>query len=178
MTCLAMQQGNSTGTPSFFASTASEGRFTAIHARLSTPGKFSLTTERRIMERLKRSFPYSLYAFSDAEAKLWHFVNAPLDAGTQGPGERFRKATERISLLSVDDLAESSGREPEDLTPLPVHAAHDKAFDVEEVTKEFFRMYRRVFENVEEHIMGIDLLEDGLWDSSNKFATEIGEFAD
>ncbi len=129
--------------PTLIASTAREGRFTVIHGRLTTPGKLSLTTERKIMERLKKSYPYSLYVFSDAEEKLWHFVNAPLDPEAQAPGhlsgrkqhrrvvvspgERFRTATERISLLSVDDLAEKSGQEAEDLAPLAVHAARSLA---------------------------------------------------
>lgn len=162
--------------PVLFATTGRDGRFTVIRARLSKRGKLSLMTERKIMERLKRSYPYSLYVFSDAEDRLWHFVNAPLDPEAQGPGhlsgrkqyrrivigpgERFRTATERISLLSVDDLAESSGREPEDLAPLAVHAAHDKAFDVEEVTKEFFHEYRRVFESVKQSVTGIEDEED------------------
>ena len=158
--------------PTLIASTARDGRFTVIHTRLNTPGKLSLTTERRIMERLKKSYPYSLFIFSDAEDKLWHFVNAPLDPEAQapghlsgrkqyrrvvvGPGERFRTATERISLLSVEDLSEKSGEEPEDLAPLAIHAAHDEAFDVEAVTKEFFREYRRVFESVEASIVGLE----------------------
>lgn len=162
--------------PTLIASTARDGRFTAIHTRLNTPSKLSLTTERKIMERLKKSYPYSLFVFSDAEDRLWHFVNAPLDPEAQapghlsgrkqyrrvvvGPGERFRTATERISLLSVDDLAEKSGQEPEDLAPLAIHAAHDEAFDVEAVTKQFFREYRRVFESVEESVTGVEDDED------------------
>ena len=74
------------GDPKLFASTASEGRFTVIYARLATPGKLSLVTERNIVERLRRSYPCSLYVFSYAEDKLWHFVNAPLDPEAQGPG--------------------------------------------------------------------------------------------
>jgi hypothetical protein len=57
------------GDPKLFASTASEGRITIIYARLNTPGKLSLVTERKIMERLKQSYPYSLYVFSDDEDK-------------------------------------------------------------------------------------------------------------
>lgn len=157
--------------PTLIASTARDGRFTVIHIRLTTPGKLSLTTERRIMERLKKSYPYSLFVFSDSEDRLWHFVNAPLDPEAQapghlsgrkqyrrvvvGPGERFRTATERISLLSVNDLAEKSGQEPEDLAALAIHAAHDEAFDVEAVTKEFFREYARVFNRVEALVEGV-----------------------
>ncbi len=55
------------GDTKLFASTASEGRFTVIYARLSTPGKLSFMAERKIMERLRKSYPYSLYVFSDAD---------------------------------------------------------------------------------------------------------------
>ncbi|MGB3632942.1 MAG: hypothetical protein WA982_02765 [Rubrobacteraceae bacterium] len=132
--------------PELFATAGREGRFSVIWVRLDSAEKLSLTTERKIMERLKKSYPYSLYIFSNAEGKLWHFVNAPLDPEAQapghlsgrkqyrrvvvGPGERFRTATERISLLSVDDLTDRSGQESEDLAPLAIHAAHDEAFDV------------------------------------------------
>lgn len=77
-----------------------------------------------------------------------------------GPGEGLRTATDRISLLSIDDLADKAGKEPEDLSPLEIQAAHDEAFDVEAVTKEFFREYRRVFEAVESSVIGIEGEED------------------
>ena len=66
-----------------------------------------------------------------------------------GPDERLRTATERLSMLSVDDLAEKSGKESGELSPLEVQAAHDKAFDVESVTRRFFDKYRDVFVRVE-----------------------------
>jgi hypothetical protein len=121
--------------------------------------------ERKVMERLRDPYPYALYAFSDAEERLWHFVNAPHGervASKQyrrivvGPGEGLRTATDRISMLSVDDLADKVGKDPEDLSPLEIQAAHDEAFDVEAVTKEFFREYRRVFEEVESSVTGIN----------------------
>lgn len=153
------------GEPELFASAGREGRFAVIRTRLSTPARLSLMVERKIIERLREHYPYALYVFSDADDKLWHFVNAPhaeRAGGKQyrrivvGPGERFRTATERIAMLSVDDLAESAGKEPEELSPLEVQAAQDKAFDVEAVTKEFFREYRRVFEAVEAGVSGIE----------------------
>jgi hypothetical protein len=72
--------------PTLIASTARDGRFTVIHTRLKTSGKLSLTTERKIMERLKKAYPYSLYIFSDSEEELWYFLNAPPDPETQAPG--------------------------------------------------------------------------------------------
>ncbi len=72
-----------------------------------------------------------------------------------GPGEELRTATDRISMLSMDDLAGTSGKESDELSPLDVQAAHDKAFDVERVTKEFFREYASIFARVEGLVEGI-----------------------
>jgi hypothetical protein len=58
-------------------------------------------------------------------------------------------------MLSIDDLADRTGTEPEDLSPLEVQAAHDRAFDVESVTKRFFDRYRDVFVRVEGLVEGI-----------------------
>ncbi len=145
------------GEPELFATAGREGRFAVIRARLNTPGRLSLTAERRTIERLRDRYPYALYVFSDAEDRVWHFVNAPYAeraGGKQyrrmvvGPDEELRTATDRISMLSVDDLADKSGKESDQLSPLEVQAAHDTAFDVERVTKEFFREYASVFSRV------------------------------
>jgi hypothetical protein len=127
------------GDPMLFASTAKDGRFTVIRARLSKRGKLSLMTERKVMEQLRQRYPYSMYIFSDAEDRLWHFVNAPHGAirpasGAEdgrkqyrrivvGPSEGFRTATERISILSVDDLVERTNKESDELSPLELQAA-------------------------------------------------------
>ena len=151
--------------PELFATAGREGRFAVIRVRLAQAGKLSLGAERKVMERLKDPYPYALYVFSDAEERLWHFVNAPHGervASKQyrrivvGPAEGLRTATDRISMVSVDDLADELGKEPEDLSPLEIQATHDKAFDVEAVTREFFREYRRVFEAVETSVTGIE----------------------
>jgi hypothetical protein len=154
--------------PELFATAGREGRFAVIRVRLATSGKLSLMAERKIMERLRDPYPYALYVFSDAEERLWHFVNAPHGervANKQyrrivvGPGEGLRTATEhteQISMLSTDDLADKVGKDPEDLSPLEIQAAHDDAFDVEAVTREFFREYRRIFEEVEARVTGIE----------------------
>ncbi|MBA3471925.1 MAG: class I SAM-dependent DNA methyltransferase, partial [Rubrobacter sp.] len=152
------------GEPELFATAGREGRFAVIRARLNTPGRLSLTAERRTIERLRERYPYALYVFSDAEDRVWHFVNAlyaERAGGKQyrrmviGPDEELRTATDRISMLSMDDLAEKPGKESDELSPLEVQAAHDKAFDVERVTKEFFREYASVFARVEGLVEGI-----------------------
>ena len=153
------------GEPELFASGGREGRFAVIRVRLNQAGKLSLMAERKIIERLRDRYPYALYIFSDVEESLWHFVNAPHGervASKQyrrivvGPGEGLRTATDRISLLSIDELTDKVGKEPEGLSPLEVQAAHDEAFDVEAVTREFFREYRRIFEAVEASVTGIE----------------------
>ena len=152
------------GEPELFATAGREGRFAVIRARLNTPGRLSLTAERRTIERLRERYPYALYVFSDAEDRVWHFVNAlyaERAGGKQyrrmviGPDEELRTATDRISMLSIDDLAGKPGKESDELSPLEVQAAHDKAFDVERVTKEFFREYASVFARVEGLVEGI-----------------------
>jgi hypothetical protein len=114
--------------------------------------------ERKVMEKLRNRYPYALHVFSDAEDQLWHFVNVPHAerAGDKqyrrivvSTDEPSRTATERIAMLSVDDLAEKRQVDPDELSPLDIQDLHDEAYDVEEVTKRFFQKYQQVFKNVE-----------------------------
>jgi hypothetical protein len=52
-----------------------------------------------------------------------------------------RTASERISLLSLDVIS----RELFGIAPLDIQLHHDKAFDVEAVTKQFFEEYKALF---------------------------------
>jgi hypothetical protein len=157
------------GEPTLFATAGREGRFSVIHARFKTPDKLSLMAERKVMEKLRNRYPYALHVFSDADDQLWHFVNAPHAerAGDKqyrrivvATGEPSRTASERISMLSVDDLADERRVDPDELSPLGIQSLHDKAFDVEEVTKRFFQKYEQVFNNVEAGLTGITRKED------------------
>ena len=56
-----------------------------------------------------------------------------------------RTATERLSLLDLQEIS----ADLEKLTHLEIQECHDKAFDVEAVTKKFFAQYRLVFGQVE-----------------------------
>ena len=75
-------------------------------------------------------------------------------------GKPSRTAIERLSMLSVDDLAEKRRVDPDELSPLDIQDLHDEAFDVEEVTKRFFEKYKQVFKNVEAGLTGITRKED------------------
>ncbi len=157
------------GDPTLFATAGREGRFSVIHTSFNTPGKLSLMAERKVIEKLRNRYPYALHIFSDAEDQLWHFVNVPHAerAGDKqywrivvSTGEPSRTAIERISMLSVDDLAEKRQVDPDELSSLVIQDLHDEAFDVEEVTRRFFQKYEQVFKNVEAGLTGITRKED------------------
>ncbi len=147
--------------PTVFAEGGEGGQFKILYARLAGD-RLRLTDERAVVNRLLRDFPYTLFVFSDKDQKRWHLVNvkdAPRLAKEDedrhprllfrrialGPEERVRTAAERMTLLDTDTIQ----RELFGLSPLQIQKRHDEAFDVEKVTKDFFAVYRRIFEQAE-----------------------------
>ncbi len=118
--------------------------------------------EREAINVLLREHPYALFVFSDPKQRNWHFVNVKYAKDvsarrlfrriTVGPYERLRTATERLAMLDLASLSPDLFG----LSPLAIQQRHDEAFDVEAVTKEFFREYDRIFKNAERMITGID----------------------
>lgn len=155
--------------PVLFAAGGQNDGFHVIYARLASD-RLLLTHERRVITRLLRDHPYSLFLFSDEAQIRWHFVNVKLAPDsdleydektdrrrlfrriTIGPEERLRTAAERISMLDLESL---DGDLP-GLSPLAIQKRHDEAFDAEAVSDEFFRQYAGVFERAEKLIRGID----------------------
>ncbi|CCI33890.1 Eco57I restriction-modification methylase domain-containing protein [Microcystis sp. T1-4] len=127
--------------------------FQVIYARLNSK-QLLLNLERLVVTQLLKNHPYTLFIFSDFHQERWHFINVKYDVKqekrqvlrriTVGPGEQLRTATERLSLLDLDNISSES--------PLAIQERHDEAFDVEKVTKKFFEQYRSVFEKVEQLI--------------------------
>ncbi|WP_419547431.1 Eco57I restriction-modification methylase domain-containing protein [Microcystis sp.] len=127
--------------------------FQVIYARLNSK-QLLLNLERLVVTQLLKNHPYTLFVFSDFHQERWHFLNVKYDVKqekrqvlrriTVGPGEQLRTATERLSLLDLDNISSES--------PLAIQERHDEAFDVEKVTKKFFEQYRSVFEKVEQLI--------------------------
>jgi type I restriction-modification system DNA methylase subunit len=127
--------------------------FRVIYARLNSK-QLPLNLERLVVTQLLKNHPYTLFVFSDFHQERWHFLNVKYDVKqekrqvlrriTVGPGEQLRTATERLSLLDLDNISSES--------PLAIQERHDEAFDVEKVTKKFFEKYRLVFEKVEQLI--------------------------
>lgn len=144
--------------PVLFA-TGGDG-FHIIHSRLATD-KLLLGQERPVVSQFLRDHPYALFVFSNHALNRWHFLNVKYDDEitkrrvfrriTVGPEERLRTASERIAMLDLESVsADLFG-----LSPLAIQKRHDDAFDVEPVTREFFKEYARVFGEVEEQIEGI-----------------------
>ncbi len=101
--------------------------------------------ERPVVSRMLAEHPYALFVLSNAEQDRWHFLNVKYDESlskrrlfrriTVDREGRLRTASERIALL---DLA-SIGPQLSHLSPLDIQNRHDEAFDVEKVTKDFYR---------------------------------------
>ena len=152
--------------PVLFARAGEGGEFHVIYCRLQAD-RLALGDERQVVTRLLRDHPYALFIFSDVAAHAWHFVNVKIvvhpDASpnperrkvfrriTVAPDELMRTGAERVALLDLQSIEGADGA-----SALAIQQRHDEAFDVEAVTKEFYRRYRQVFEAVEREITGLD----------------------
>jgi len=148
---------------------AGQGDFHVVYARLHSDDRLHLVDERAVVNRLLRDHPYALFVFSDAGQRNWHFVNVKLvreaeDEANQdpkvrrlfrrisvGPYERLRTASERIATIDL----ESVERDLFGLSPLAIQRRHDEAFDVEKVTREFYRRYKTLYEKIADRVEGI-----------------------
>ena len=146
--------------PVLFATGGPDDAFEVIYARLNSD-RLLLTAERPVISKLLEDHPYTLFVFSNREQTDYHFVNAKYDTDdpkrrrlfrriTISPYEKLRTASERIAML---DLASISS-DPEELSPLAIQKGHDKAFNVEAVTKQFFEDYKSIFQTLQDDLTG------------------------
>jgi len=164
------QKQGITESPLLFASAGSGGDFHVIYNRLESDDLLR-TYERPITTKLLSEHPYSLFVFSNADQTMWDFINVKFDEKLEdkisdednrvkkrqlfrrikvGPDERLYTASQRIAML---DLESVSGKDLYGLSPLAIQHVHDKAFDVEKVTNEFFKRYRdEVFIKLQEDL--------------------------
>jgi hypothetical protein len=153
--------------PTLVATGGQDSAFHVIYTKMAGQ-QLSRVPQRALVSELLRTHPYALFVFSNEQQNSWHFLNVkaalkqPADDENPklrrlfrrisvGPEDRLRTAMERIELL---DLEKFQG-ELSSIPPLAIQEAHDTAFDVEAVTKQFFQKYKEVFEYVEEEITGI-----------------------
>lgn len=123
---------------------AEKNGFKIIFAKLAGD-KLLRSQERKVIDRLYQEDPTfrGLVVTSDSKEKQWHLVSVK-DTGNDanktgrifrrlrvGPGQSMRTAVDRLVEIDVEKISEdASGQEIQDV--------HDKAFDVEAVTKEFY----------------------------------------
>jgi len=139
--------GTNDGSLFLLATGGRENDFDIIYIHLASEELY-LGYERPIVMKLLQDHSDSLFIFSTAKLDKWHFINVKHDSKsakrpmfrriTVGPEERLRTASERLAML---DLA---NREQAPL--LEVRNEHEKAFDVEAVTKGFFDQYKILYE--------------------------------
>lgn len=130
---------------------AAHGDFQIIYGRLASD-RLLIGRERPVVNRLLQNHQYALFLFSDIERENWHFVNVKYDDDvskrrlfrriTVGPDERLRTAIERLSMLDLEAIRPGLAEIP----PLEIQTRHDEAFDVEAVTKEFYKTYKVFFQ--------------------------------
>jgi len=130
--------------PVLFASGGEENAFHVVYCRLASP-ELKRGCQRPIVDCLLRDHPYALFVFSNKAQTAWHFLNVKYDEQAEKrrlvrriavrPGEGVRTAAERLALLDMRGIS------PElfGLSPLLIQQVHDDAFDVEKVTKDFYR---------------------------------------
>ena len=145
--------------PVLFATGGIGEAFQVIYARLNSD-RLLLTAERPVISKLLEDHPYTLFVFSNREQTDWHFVNVKYDA-TEDPKrrrlfrritislyEKLRTASERIAMLDLEFINPNL----EELSPFAIQTGHEKAFDVEAVTKQFFEDYQSVFYDLQDDL--------------------------
>ncbi|CAG1011503.1 hypothetical protein ANRL4_04427 [Anaerolineae bacterium] len=139
-----------------FAAGNADDPFYVIYCRLADEhNRMLLTKERAVITYLVQRYPYALFVFNSRDQDQWHFVNVKYDKNDRARRlfrrisvsrfERLRTAVDRISELSVRSMP----RDLFGLSAFQVQQAHDKAFDVEKVTKDFFIAYKRSFDDLQ-----------------------------
>ena len=131
-------------TPLLLASDGIGGDFHIIYNRLKSQN-LSRDLERPLVNQILKEHPYVLLVFSNESQTRWHFLNVKYDSDikkrrlfrriTVCPNEGLRTAAERIAMLDLEAISPNLFG----LSPLTIQARHDEAFDVERVTKEFYK---------------------------------------
>jgi hypothetical protein len=123
---------------------ADQNGFKIIYLQLAD-GSLRKSSERQLVQRLIKDNPgmRGLVVVSDIDQKHWNLVNVKFDRGGKkldnvllrrmrvGPGQSVRTAVERLSQVDIESVGEKT-------TAAELQDLHDKAFDVEAVTKQFF----------------------------------------
>jgi len=126
--------------------------FKVVYLELSSE-KLLRIPEREVITRILHDDPTfrGLFVVSGKHRKHWELVNTRVSSDSArglilrrlqiGVPDGGRTATERLAILDITS--------EDTLDPAAIQQRHDKAFDVEAVTKEFYKDYAKVFAEVE-----------------------------
>ncbi|MEN6319412.1 MAG: TaqI-like C-terminal specificity domain-containing protein [Syntrophaceae bacterium] len=130
--------------PILFASGGEENAFHVLYCRLASDS-LQRNFERPIVNQLVREHPYCLFVFSDTTQSSWHFLNIKYDEKvekrrifrriTVRADSGLRTAAERLQMLDLVSIR----KELSSIPALEIQKRHDDAFDVEKVTKDFYK---------------------------------------
>jgi len=151
--------------PILFASGGADNAFHVVYCRLASDS-LQRGLERPVVNQLIREQFYCLFVFSDSSQSAWHFLNIKYDEKTEKrrlfrritvrAGGGLRTATERLQMMDLAAMsihatsrrgvqklvlppAKPAGSKGEPPSPLEIQKRHDDAFDVESVTKAFYK---------------------------------------
>ncbi len=130
--------------------------FKIIHAVIALKKRYGRdylprSAQREIIGQLQNDYPYSLIVFSDKEERFYDFCNLKLLVTEDGEkrttqllrrihietGSPKRTAVERLALLKADSD-----------NFFELNEQHNKAFDVDAVTKEFYKKYEGLYKRL------------------------------
>ncbi|MBU0711320.1 N-6 DNA methylase [bacterium] len=134
---------------------AEQNEFKVIHCSLN---KLLKGTERPVIEQLSTYYQTNMVVFTDSDCSECHFTNLrPIKKGQDqfklrlqpfrrfviGPNERLRTAGDRLALLILDG-DESAGK---------VQFKCDQAFDVEAVSRDFYKDFVEYYKGFRDLLM-------------------------
>ena len=139
--------------------------FKIILIRLSD-SRLLLREQRQVIERLLRDDPSlrALFVVTDGSCSHWHFVNVPENAADnrrllrrfriESKDQPMRTIVEQFSLLDLQKIGLNA-------SVLDIKDVHDRAFDVEAITREFYKQYKALFDVLQADIE--KQTKDGVW---------------
>ena len=114
--------------------------------------KLTRTNERTVLKEILKRFPDCVVLFSDEEENEFHITSPKYEPESRykfvirryvvGKYEKLRTASERLCLTYALDTD----------TPTELKAKHDDAFNVEAVTKEFYKEYKTILDKIDEEL--------------------------
>jgi hypothetical protein len=130
--------------PILFASGGEDHAFHVLYCRLASES-LQRNLERPIVNQLIREHPYCLFVFSNTTQSSWHFLNIKYDEKaerrrlfrrmTVRADGGLRTAAERLQMLDLVSIR----KELFSIPALEIQKRHDDAFNVEKVTKDFYK---------------------------------------